>query len=393
MRIDVVTPWYPSPAHPYRGVFVSQQVAALRRLGADVEVEIPEVFPAPPGPIPRQVLGTLKSLAEIDPAAAFPREGSVTRVPAPVPSGIGPLGRARSFEEFLRLRHDVESTEYDVIHAHLGVPTGAAVMRLARVPVVITEHQSALPGLLEDEDVRRTYRSLIERAAAFLTVSEPLRNLLVDSLGDPVADHIEVVPNIVDFDALAPRATTPTAYRDWLFVGTFVEHKGLGLLLDAFRSYRVRHQPEATLTLVGDGPMRSYVETFTANHQLSRHVTVHGALPHDEVARQLVNADVLVHLSRSETFGIAPIEAIAVGTPVVVRKNGGSESTWGDISSKCGLLVEPDVTPDQVADAVAHLRDNPESLDLPEARRILTGRFSAPVVASRLMDIYRANTR
>lgn len=387
MRVNIVTPWYPSGAHPYTGVFVLQQVEALRRLGAVVEVEVPEVFPAPRGPVPQQVMDAMSSLARSSPRAIFRREGSVTRVPAPVPSQIGALGRARAFEESLRLRRRTDAPSFDVTHAHLGVPTGLAVMGLSDTPLVITEHQSALPRLLADQDVRQAYRALIERSAAFLTVSGTLRDSMVDALG-PVAADVEVVPNIVDFDALPPRGDTPTDYRKWIYVGTLVEHKGVGMLLDAFAAYRRHHDPEATLTLVGDGPMRGYIEAFASRHGIESHLTLHGGLPHSEVARHLTDADVLVHLSPFETFGIAPIEAIAIGTPVVVRDNGGSRSAWGDIAPQCGRLLESDVTARDVADAVAEMRDSPTRLDLPSARRAMADRFSAEVVGRRLLEIY-----
>jgi len=392
MRVNVVTPWYPSAAHPYSGVFVRQQVEALRRLGVDVEVEVPEVFPAPEGTVPPQVMGAMSSLAESDPRAAFPRDGSVTRVPAPIPSRIGALGRARAFEELLRLRRRVDAPSFDVTHAHLGVPTGVAVMGLSEAPLVITEHQSALPRLLEDKGIRQAYRTLIERSAAFLTVSGTLRETMIEALG-PVATGVEVVPNIVDFDALPPRTDRPTDFRKWLYVGTLAEHKGVGMLLDAFTRFVKRHDSGASLTLVGDGPMRPYIQTSAARRGLDRQVTLHGALPHRDVPHHLATADVLVHLSPFETFGIAAVEAIATGTPVVVRENGGSKTVWGDISSKCGRLLDRDVTADGVAEAVAQLRDHPDLLDLRAARQVLASRFSAEIVGGQLLDIYARHVR
>jgi glycogen(starch) synthase len=261
-------------------------------------------------------------------------------------------------------------------------------MAQSDAPVVITEHQSALPRLLEDQSIRQVYRTLIETSAAFLTVSTTLRDSMVEALGS-VADKVEVLPNIVDFNALPARSDTPTDYRKWVYVGTLVEHKGVGMLLDAFTTYRRRHDPDATLTLVGDGPMHGYIEAYAGRHGIESHLKLHGALPHRDVPQHLADADVLVHLSPFETFGIAPIEAIATGTPVVVRENGGSTTAWGDVAPQCGLLLEPDVTAGEVADAVAELRDRPEALDLRWARQVMSDRFSAEVIGGRLLEIYK----
>jgi glycosyltransferase involved in cell wall biosynthesis len=51
-------------------------------------------------------------------------------------------------------------------------------------------------------------------------------------------------------------------------------------------------------------------------------------------------------------------------------------------------LLDADVTPDEVADAVAGMRDAPQVLDLRSARRVLEERFSAEVVGKRLLEIY-----
>jgi glycosyltransferase involved in cell wall biosynthesis len=286
----------------------------------------------------------------------------------------------------------VDTPTFDVTHAHLGVPTGLAVMNLSDSPLVVTEHQSAIPRMLEDEVIRQAYRELLERSATFLTVSSLLRDTMIDALG-PVATGIEVVPNIIDFDRLLPRSDEPTDFRHWLYVGTLAEHKGVGMVLDAFTSYAKRHDPDATLTLVGDGPLRHYIESTTARRGLDRQVTLRGAVPHHDIPHHLATADVLIHLSPFETFGIAAVEAIATGTPVVVLENGGSSAAWGDISSMCGLILDRGVSAGEVADAVMDLRDHPGPLDLRAARQVMAGRFSAEIVGRQLLDVYERHLR
>jgi glycosyltransferase involved in cell wall biosynthesis len=96
----------------------------------------------------------------------------------------------------------------------------------------------------------------------------------------------------------------------------------------------------------------------------------------------------MVHLSPAETFGIAPLEAIGAGLPVVSLRTNGALDNWGDIEGQCGSLLDLSSGPEQVAEAVVQLRDATDRLDPVYGRRVVEERFSAPVVARRLSDIY-----
>lgn len=388
MQVNVVSPWYPDRAHPYSGVFVAKQVEAVRSLGADVTVEVPHIFPSPPGGTPELVRGAVRSLAERDAHAAYYTSEGVTHVPTPVATGSGVLGRTAAFEAGVAAKRRVLPIAADVTHAHLGLPTGHALQKIGDSPLVITEHQSSLPTILDHAEARAAYRSTILRADAFLAVSASMKTLLVDRLGSDLLDHIEVVPNIVDVaECRTRRGSNP--FRSWIYVGTIAKHKGVLDLLRAFSSFHRQFEPEASLRLVGSGPLTDHAQRLAQRLGIARRVYFDGAQPHEFVLARMREADLLVHLSPSETFGIAALEAIASGTPVVALENGGSENTWGDIANACGVLLPSGATFEQVASAVAQLRDNQERLDPVLACQTVQSRFSPATVGSKLMSIYR----
>lgn len=384
MKVQVVSPWYPDPASVFYGNFVAQQVSALQRCGWDVDVEVPQIFPAPVGPVPEVVSESLKALAAEDADAVYLRRDNVRWIPSPVPARSGYIGRVRAFEAGLRRKRTVLPIDADVIHAHLAVPTGAALLDLDDRPLVVTEHQSTLALVLAESAARDAYRAVIDRADRFYVVSEHLRDTIADSLGRAAADRIEVMPNIVDLTELPylERASNDRSTEAWLYVGGLLAHKGVKLLVEAFVDSCRRLGRSTRLTLVGDGPLDGWIRQRVAAAGLTDSVNLVGAVPHTDLAEHFASADVFVHLSPAETFGISSLEAIGSGLPVVSLRNGGADHTWGVIEESVGRLLPPSASPATVADAVDDLPTRP--LDLRAARTFVEQHFASSVVGSKL---------
>jgi len=389
MRVRVVSPWYPDYASAYSGVFVEKQVAALREIGHDVFVDVPHIFPAPPGPLPKAVTEAMRSLARRSLDAMYASSDGVTYVPTPVPSRGGHMGRAEAMAGALGMFEEFRPEAANLVHAHLGMPTGWALARtIGDRPLVVTEHQSTIASVLAEPRSAHGYREVLHRADAFVCVSDNLRTQIADALGNWVDERIEIVPNIVDLTGITFVERPDPAFQSWIYVGGLVAHKGVQTLMKAFAKYVTDYDPHATLTLVGDGPLRKWIETFAASKGLGRSVELAGPVEHVQLGHYLGKADLMVHLSPAETFGIAPLEAIGAGLPVVSLRNNGALDNWGDIEGQCGSLLDLSSGPEQVAEAVVQFRDATDRLDPVYGRRVVEERFSAPVVARRLSDIY-----
>jgi glycosyltransferase involved in cell wall biosynthesis len=114
------------------------------------------------------------------------------------------------------------------------------------------------------------------------------------------------------YDAAAPR---------FLYVGRLIERKHLPRLLDAFAMVRVEH-PAATLTVVGDGPMRAELEARTGG--TASGVTFAGWAEGEELRSALREHDVLVLPSEREVWGLVVNEALAHGLYVIATDEVGS---------------------------------------------------------------------
>ncbi len=105
-------------------------------------------------------------------------------------------------------------------------------------------------------------------------------------------------------------------------VGRLLHLKGFHLGLQAFALF-VREFPQSEYWLIGDGPERRCLEHLAKRLGVADKVRFFGALPREEVLRQLAEVDVLVHPSLHDSGGWVVVEAMAAGRPVVCLDLGG----------------------------------------------------------------------
>jgi glycosyltransferase involved in cell wall biosynthesis len=145
-------------------------------------------------------------------------------------------------------------------------------------------------------------------------------------------ERLDVVPNGVD-----AREFPLGAHRGEgiLCVGRLVPYKGVDVLLRAMP--RVHRETGATLMVVGDGPERARLEALA--RELGAPVVFAGRVPRAELARRYGEARVTVlpSVNRQEAFGIALLESMATGTPVVASELPGVR----EVATTAGLTAPP----------------------------------------------------
>jgi L-malate glycosyltransferase len=256
----------------------------------------------------------------------------------------------------------------DIIHAHYAVPhaAGAYLARQilashgAAVPKVVTTlHGTDITLVGADPSYRETVAFCIEQSDGVTAVSESLRDDTYRHLR--LTSPIVVVPNFLDCGrytpmpdpALRARHCPPDRYDSLLLhVSNFRPVKRLDSVVEVFR--RVREQRRAKIVLVGDGPERGRVETLAREAGIAEHVEILGEL--DDVRGLLSVADAFLLPSAQESFGLAALEAMACGVPVVASRVGGLPEVITD--GLTGYLRDPDEHAGMAA-AVLDLLDDP----------------------------------
>jgi glycogen synthase len=178
----------------------------------------------------------------------------------------------------------------------------------------------------------------LARPARFVVPSRFLKDRMVAAEGLP-ADRTEVLhwpvePSISSAGAQPARAG---AARRFLFVGALVPEKGPQVLLAAFRE-AVRERPDLTLSFAGSGPRAYVAELQAAAHGLP--VRFLGRLERKAMTDAYREHDAVVLPSIwDEPFALVPLEAMALGLPVIVTAAGGN--TEAVEHERTGVVVPP----------------------------------------------------
>jgi rhamnosyl/mannosyltransferase len=246
----------------------------------------------------------------------------------------------------------------DVVHLHFPNPTGDLAYLLSgwRAPVVMTYHADIAkprPALWLYRHVfgrlERHVRRIIVSSEAFLRSSEALsrhrEKCVVIPFGiDPEAFALRDREHEI-VEGLAQKYGRPLA----LFLGVLRPYKGLQILLRAMTKVRGR------LLIAGRGPHRGDLEALAQQLGVSDQITFLGEVSETERRRLLHACDVFVlpSVNRNESFGIAQLEAMVCGKPVI-----SSDLPTGvrivNQHERTGLLVPPG-DPDALADALNRL--------------------------------------
>ncbi len=291
-------------ARSYSGTFIETQT---RRLPAAHTLDVPY------GPGTRFDIRTIIELS---------REGlRGLRARAPAPHG-----RADAASQTL-LAKRLRALAPDVVLVHYG-PTAAGLVRACRaadVPLVAHFHGY---DVWRTEARRRwldRYREVFATAAGLVAVSSSMRQELI-RLGAP-PDKVWLIPCGADVDP-ARRADPATAPPRLVSVGRLVAKKGTAHALTALAAHRARGG-QATLTIVGRGPLGPSLRRQAETLGLEDAVTFTGALPHPRVLDLLEHARALVHHSVVAPDGdregtpVTVMEAGALGLPVLGSRHEG----------------------------------------------------------------------
>jgi N-acetyl-alpha-D-glucosaminyl L-malate synthase BshA len=223
----------------------------------------------------------------------------------------------------------------DIVHAHYAVPHATAAylarqmldLSSCRPPrTVTTLHGTDITLVGSDPSYRRVVAFSIEQSDAVTTVSRSLRDDTISALGDERPN--EVIPNFLDCNeyrrranpALRARLCPPERFDAVVIhISNLRPVKRVEVALDVFR--RIRDRVRARLLIVGDGPDRDAVERQASQYALDDEVVFLGE-QHDLISLLSIS-DLFVLPSIQESFGLAALEAMACGVPVVASKVGG----------------------------------------------------------------------
>jgi N-acetyl-alpha-D-glucosaminyl L-malate synthase BshA len=253
--------------------------------------------------------------------------------------------------------------DLDVLHAHYAMPHAASaylakqMLRDRGVKTMTTLHGTDITLVGQAPSFFAVTQFSIQESDCVTSVSQWLKDETI-RIFNP-RRSIRVIPNFVDVQAFRPRDLSDrrsqfaTSHEKIiLHISNFRPVKNLPAVVAVFD--RVRRELPARLLLVGDGPERISVETLVRDRGLADGVTFLG---NQEYVEDLFpHADVFLLPSLHESFGLAALEAMAVGVPVVATDVGGPNEVVVD--GECGFLRSPRDVPGMV-EAVLRILTEP----------------------------------
>lgn len=311
---------------------------------------------APPGSPRRRLLDALRRL----PVPLLQRPALAWRLARAAPAA------ERLYRLYQALPLWQSGPVLDLIHAHSG-QNGLRLLPLyaaghLRAPLVVTFHGQDVHGFLHG---RRDapYRPLFAQAAALVVCSGFMAERL-RALGAP--EHkLRLIPNGIEPERQPWRERQhpgPLRPVQLLSIGRLVPFKGLDRLLAALADPALASR-DWQLHLVGDGPQRAALQAQATALGLTGRVCFHGAQPREAVRALIERCDlylgpaVIDAEGNTETQGVALLEAMASGLPVIASAVGGIPETLGEAAA----ALPPPGDPAALAHAIADLLDAPAS--------------------------------
>jgi glycosyltransferase involved in cell wall biosynthesis len=310
-----------------------------------------------------------------DPSRApepFYEQLQVPFVRVPAPRDVDPVLA-------LRVARAVRTALPDIVHTHLVHADlyGA----LNRRTLVSTKHND---DPFRAGAFRFVERALARRAARVVAITDSLRRFQIERVGIPADKLVTIHYGLDELPrrwGTNPPDDVPADAGVLLAICRLEPQKGLDVAVHALATVRARH-PDVELVVLGEGPERAPLEAL--GQELAVPVRLLGRVP--DVAAWLRRAALLVHPVRWEGFGLAVLEAMVAGLPVVASRVSSLPELVVD--GETGVLVEPN---DPAALAAGIERALTASVALGEAgKRRAREEFSVAHMASATVALYES---
>lgn len=272
------------------------------------------------------------------------------------------LNGKKAFDRFIQKIHQlIEEKEIDIIEIQdwnsFVFEIGFKVEWPAfKVPLVVKSNGSHTYFSDEanaevDPDFSSVDKMLYQRADALSSVSYYTEsvNKRLFKYDKPVEILHNCIETNFDFDI-----HTVKENKTFIFTGTLVKKKGVFSLMKAWNKVMVKH-PDAILKIYGKGPIEPLKDLLSSEGIKS--VQFLGHTTRENLFQQLSKATAAIFPSYSECFALAPLEALAVGCPVINTSRASGKELIED--GENGSLIDPDNI-DEIAEKVIELIENKE---------------------------------
>ena len=290
-----------------------------------------------------------------------------------------------------KLSNLIKKERPDIIHTHgyFASTIGRIAAKLAKVPIIVTHVHSTYWGYTKRNILIE--RELSKFTDRIICCSDAVKRFVVEheNISDKKAVTIYNGVEIKEVnDSFKSREALGIRENDIMIttVGSLTPHKGQRYLIEAV-AHSMKTHDNIRCFIVGDGPLRVEFENYAISLGIGAHINFLGRV--GDISEVINATDIFVMPSSGrEGLGIAVLEAMAYGKPVIASDIGGLPEVV--IDSATGYLVKPkDVH--SIASVINKLvEDGSARIAMgSEGKRVFEERFKAKFMISRIDDLYK----
>lgn len=373
MKIFIISRGFPTDEYKMNGIFEMDQAKALQKAGLDVvflSVDLRSIR--------RKRRFGIDSFVK-DGVQMYTIDIPLGNIPKSILYKVGIWATKKIYKLAVK-----KEGEPDLIHTFF---TDQAYMVTkafedSDIPVVVTECNSHINKDNIDKKLEKAASFAYNKASKLISVSPDFKNKLKKRFGVD-SSVVTVIPNLDIFKYNPNKVTNDSKFR-FVSTGRVTVAKGMEDLIDAFIK-EFADDENVTLEIFGDGDYKDALDTKIRNHGLSHRIKLSGMTDRTTIAREYQSKDVFCLYSHSETFGLAYLEALASGLPIISSKCGGPEHL---IEKENGILVDLNDI-DALGKAMVYMKENIDKYDKKKISDKARSEYSAEIITSELIEIYK----
>lgn len=281
--------------------------------------------------------------------------------------------------ELIYKRAVLQYGQPDVIYSHYLSNTIKAIplKKKYHIPIVAMEHWSQMAYPKIPNNTISTAKYVYSSIDQLITVSSALKNNIFQQIG---CDSI-VIPNMVgkEFHYLPSNLKKKESIQ-LITTGRLIPEKHFDMLIQAIANIST---PKLQLYIIGNGSEKQKLQKLVEKLQVKDQIQLLGHKSKQEIVTLLQQSDIFVLPSQSETFGVAYIEALACGLPIIATDCGGPRDI---VTQKNGLLI-PVNDQQALEQAIVQMSHNFNLYDKQSIAQDCQKRFAADNIAKHIAQI------
>jgi len=333
MNLLIIPSWYPTKIHPESGTFFKDRAKILQRSGFSVTVAAHILHPT------KDILRFEQNKNNIekiyDDGIVIYKTESINPFPK-MPK------KTFSFykNSITRLIETlIYKSKPDFVFINSSIYGGAALAQYfydKKIPFMVSEH---LKEFIIDDGFSSFHKQCINECynycSKIIATSDILKKNIIKKFNVDT-NKITLIPNPADTERFLPKKDLTSGPFSFIAVALLRHEKRLDILIKAFAKL-FKDNTNIVLTIIGDGKEKDKLKLLSHKLNVNKRINFIGYQKKSAVSDILRNHDAFVLTSEVETFGVAIVEAMSVGLPVIATKCGGPESI---VLPEIGVLVE-----------------------------------------------------